>query len=140
MIIKDGFTYALATADGVIKVEQAPMIRCLYTFVVVGGKGHLQYLLNAAGDTLSPVVDNCKIYEDTVGESRVFCFPAYSPGLERYSCAELRNWGMMDERGKWVIEPKFDKPFHFDGGVALVWYLGLPRQIDEEGRFLEDQE
>lgn len=138
VIIKDGHTYSLATAMGKLVVTQAPRIHCLYSFVVVGGRGHLDYLLDRTGDTLTAVVNNCKIYQDTLEGMPVYCFPAYSPGLENYSCTQLRNWGMMDEEGRWRIEPMFDKPFNFQDGMARVWYKGMPRRINAQGAFLED--
>lgn len=138
LILKDGFTYSLADLSGKILLTGSPMITCLYKFVRVGGKGHLDYLLTNRGDTLTAFVNNCKIYEDTVKGKHVFCLPAYSPGLEAFSCAQLRNWGMMDETGKWWIEPKFDKPFHFDHCKSEVWYKGMPSRIDENGDFLEE--
>jgi hypothetical protein len=138
VILKEGLTYTLADMQGNIKLRQAPLIYCLYSFVVVGARNGLDYLLNQQGDTLSAVVDNCKIYQDTLDGKRVYCFPAYSPGLERFSCAQLRNWGMMDDQGNWRIEPKFDKPFSFTRGFADVWYMGMPRRIDEAGEFVDE--
>ncbi len=137
-IVKDGFHYMLATQSGRVVVANAPAIRCLDDFIVLGAHNRIEYLLDAAGDTVSALVNNCKIYTDTLKGDIVYCFPRYSPGLEKYNCSQLRNWGMMDVSGNWRIEPRFDKPFHFSDGVAGVWFMGMPRRIDEDGRFLED--
>jgi hypothetical protein len=138
VIIKEGVTYTLTDMVGNVKASQAPLIYCLYHFVVLGAKNRLDYLLNQEGDTLSAVVDNCKIYQDTLAGRPAYCFPAYSPGLERFSCAQLRNWGMMDEEGEWRIEPKYDKPFSFTRGFADVFYKGIPRRINEKGEFVDE--
>ncbi len=138
-IVKDGFHYMLGTQSGRVVVANAPTIRCMDAFIVVGSKNRIEYLLDEDSDTVSALVDNCKISIDTLQGDRVYCFPRYHPGLERYNCAELRNWGMMDAQGNWRIEPMFDKPFTFIDGVADVVYMGQHRNIDEEGMFLEQE-
>lgn len=137
VILKDGFTYTLATESGKILASGAPRLHCEDDFIVLGGPGHLDYLLTSNGDTLTPVVNNCKWMPDTLGGERVYCIPAYSPGLETYSCAQLRNWGMMDPQGRWRIVPQYDHPFHFEKGIATVWYKGRPQTINENGEILE---
>jgi hypothetical protein len=139
VIVKDGSTYLLADLKGNILSSKSPDIRCFHDFIIVGGQNHLDYLLNDRGDTLTPIVNNCKIFTDTLAGEAVFCFPAYSPGLEKYSCLELRNWGMMDAKGKWVIEPRFDRPFNFQNGKAEVKEKGIYRWIDENGETMENE-
>lgn len=137
-IIRDGFHYMLVSASGRVVVANAPAIRCMNTFIIVGGKNRIEYLLDEEGDTVSALVDNCKIYADTLQGDRVYCFPQYSPGLERYNCADLRNWGMMDEQGQWRIEPKYDKPFQFINGRADVVFKARHYWIGEDGELLEE--
>ena len=84
-------------------------------------------------------MNNCKIYTDTLQGDLVYCFPRYAQGLEKYNCAQLRNWGMMDANGKWVIEPKFDRPFNFQNGKAEVKEKGIYRWIDENGETMENE-
>jgi len=139
VIIKNGFDYMLATQSGRMVVAKSPHIRCMDALLVVGSSdSRIDYLLSSESDTVSALVNNCKIYTDTLAGETVYCFPRYSPGLEKYNCAHLRNWGMMDVQGKWRIDPCYDKPFHFEGGRAHVWYKGIPGSIDETGRFLPD--
>ncbi len=139
VIVKNGFDYMLATQSGRMVVAKSPNIRCMDAFIVVGSAdSRIDYLLNTDSDTVSALVNNCKIYSDTLEGDIVYCFPRYSPGLEKFNCAHLRNWGMMDAQGKWRIDPCYDKPFHFQSGRAHVWYKGIPGSIDETGKFLPD--
>lgn len=140
VIIKDGSSYLLADLQGNILSRHSLYIHCFHDFIVVSGRNHIDYLLNDQGDTLTPFVNNCRIYADTLEGEPVFCFPAYSPGLEKYSCLELRNWGMMDARGKWVIEPKYDRPFNFQNGKATVKEKGIYREINEQGTTIGNEE
>jgi hypothetical protein len=135
-IVKNGIFYMLAQENGTVVVEKAPAIHCMDALIVVGSFNRIEYLLDQAGDTVSALVDNCKIYNDTVQGTQVYCFPQYQQGLERYNCFDLRNWGMMDGAGKWVIAPKYDKPFKFRNGVAAVIYKGEHLRIDETGELL----
>lgn len=54
-----------------------------------------------------------------------------------FSWQDCRNWGMIGLNGKWLIEPKFDEPFHFENGIADVRYYGQKRKINEKGEFVE---
>ena len=133
VILKDGLTYTLASKSGKILASGAPRLHCDDDFIVLGGNAHLDYLITTDGDTLTPVVNNCKMMPDTVGGERVYCMPAYAPGMENYSCGQHRNWGMMDAQGRWRIAPQYDHPFHFDNGLASVWYKGRQLRINESG-------
>jgi hypothetical protein len=44
---------------------------------------------------------------------------------------------IIGNRGYWLIEPKFDAPFHFENGIAEVLYYGQKRKINEKGEFVE---
>lgn len=48
-----------------------------------------------------------------------------------------KNWGLLGTNGQWLIEPKFDAPFHFQNGIADVIYYGEKRKINEKGEFVD---
>ena len=54
-----------------------------------------------------------------------------------YQWGEIRSWGIIGQSGTWLIEPKYDAPFHFENGIAEVLYYGQRRKINEKGEFVE---
>jgi hypothetical protein len=44
---------------------------------------------------------------------------------------------IIDNHGQWLIEPKFDSPFHFQSGLAEVIHYGQKRKINEKGEFIK---
>lgn len=140
VILKNGFSYMLADAAGRVVVAKAPEIKCMDGFVIVSNVNRINYLIDQSGDTVSALVNNCRISRDTVRGEGVYCFPQYIQGLERYNCFDLKNWGMMNATGQWLIEPQFDKPFHFEDGVARVVFKGQHYEIDEQGNFTKVEE
>lgn len=69
---------------------------------------------------------------DTVECMPTVCVPEYSHKLSGY-CLDLHTWGQLDYNGHWRIAPKYDKPFHFQNGIAEVVYYGKKLKIDENG-------
>jgi hypothetical protein len=51
--------------------------------------------------------------------------------------SDLHYWGIIDDDGQWIVEPKFDMPFKFENGRAIVSYYGLIRTINSKGEFLD---
>ncbi len=51
--------------------------------------------------------------------------------------ADTHGWGILGTDGRWLIEPIFDAPFHFQNGIAEVLYYGQKRKINEKGEFVE---
>ncbi len=77
--------------------------------------------------------------------------PLGSRNCGRWFSIKVRPlWGprsaayMPNTNTKWLIEPKFDAPFHFENGTADVLYYGQRRKINEnlqiseaKGEFVE---
>lgn len=75
---------------------------------------------------------------EIVAGIEAYCFPQNVPGhLFTMDYKELHNWGMIGVNAQWLIEPKFDAPFHFKNGTAEVLYYGQKRKINEKGEFVE---
>jgi hypothetical protein len=68
-----------------------------------------------------------------------FCVPQYIslPDTEMFACTELKDWGLLGTKGRWLIEPRFDIPFRFENGIAEVVYYGEKRRINEKGEFVK---
>jgi hypothetical protein len=62
---------------------------------------------------------------------------AFQSKMMMMECTDLRNWGMLGVNAQWLIEPKYDAPFHFKNGIAEVLYYGQKRKINEKGEFVE---
>jgi hypothetical protein len=137
-IVRDRYHYIVARYDGSIVAARSPQVRCLEGFILIDNDQRMRSILNAESDTVATVVSNCVIYTDTIRGEQVFCFPQYQPGLERFNCGSLRNWGMMNAQGQWLIQPDYDKPFRFEGGEAAVVLKGRHFRIDEQGREVPD--
>jgi hypothetical protein len=73
---------------------------------------------------------------DTLNGVLAFCMPDYVPSMYG-RCEDYHNWGMLSTNAHWLIEPKFDAPFHFKNGIAEVLYYGQKRKINEQGEFVE---
>jgi hypothetical protein len=78
-----------------------------------------------------------EVVPDTVQGMLAFC----APHKDKYEgshwyCKELRSWGIIDVNSNWLIEPKFDKFFYFNNGIAEVLYQGKKRRINEKGKFV----
>lgn len=67
----------------------------------------------------------------------VWCVPAFLGNMSQFSANEFRNWGAINARGQWVIEPRYDKPFRFIDGVARVIHYGQKRKINLRGEFVD---
>lgn len=74
---------------------------------------------------------------DRVGGVPAFCISATENKDSKIYLNDAHAWGMIDLKGKWLIEPKYDAPFHFENGVAEVIYYGQRRKINEKGEFVE---
>ena len=46
------------------------------------------------------------------------------------------KWGYIDDEGKVVIKPRFDKVFDFFDGLALVWAGEEYGYLDKTGSFV----
>lgn len=66
-----------------------------------------------------------------------WCVPAFHGDMRLYDTKEFKNWGILNARGRWVIEPRYDKPFRFVDGVARVIYYGQKRKINLRGEFVD---
>ena len=56
--------------------------------------------------------------------------------MELYPKSKKGFWGYVNEEGKWVIRPKFDKAFPFNGRYAKVITLGGDElYINKEGEW-----
>ncbi len=78
-----------------------------------------------------------EVVPDTVQGRLAFCAPHFEEYKStHWYCNELRNWGMLDEYGKWLIEPKYDAFFYFQNGKANVMFKGKKRKINEKGAFV----
>lgn len=74
---------------------------------------------------------------DTIGGEVCFCTARFvGRVLEQFYCKDMRNWGMMNGKGQWLIEPQFDAPFYFQDGFAEVVYYGQKRKINAQGEFV----
>jgi hypothetical protein len=76
------------------------------------------------------------VIPDTVQGVAAFCISSLK---QKYIYEEMaiHGWGMLGTNGQWLIEPKFDAPFHFKNGIAEVLYYGQKRKINEKGEFVE---
>ncbi len=81
---------------------------------------------------------------DTLGGIPVYCAAPlpWNLGLNRKFAhkavyEQIRAWGMVGANAQWVLEPRFDVPFHFKNGIAEVRYYGQRRKINEKGEFVE---
>ncbi len=73
---------------------------------------------------------------DTIGGSPCIAMPRMYQG-PNCNCSSLHTWGLLDHEGHWRIAPQYDKPFHFQDGIAEVTYYGQKRKINEQGEFVE---
>ena len=65
------------------------------------------------------------------------CIPLHARGAPEFWDVDIHNWGILGERGKWLIPPIFDAPFRFENGRAQVLQYGAVRTIDEQGKFVD---
>lgn len=67
----------------------------------------------------------------------VYCATAFPSIIGWAINQNIRAWGLLDRHGNWIVEPKFDEPFFFKGGIADVVYYGEKRKINEKGEFVK---
>jgi hypothetical protein len=100
-------------------------------------------LFQNARDSILAVMTNLitpcdlNVHQSQLKGETVFCIPQYFDESLQFSCDELHTWGMLGEKGKWVIPAQFDEPFSFVDGIAAVKYKGRDRRINEKGEFVE---
>ncbi len=46
------------------------------------------------------------------------------------------RFGFVDRTGAWVIEPRFELTYGFEGGLAEVWMEDKRGYIDRKGRMV----
>ena len=72
--------------------------------------------------------------QDTLNGRLGFCSTA---ALLFMLSEDTHGWGILGTNGRWLIEPIFDAPFHFQNGIAEILYYGQKRKINEKGEFVE---
>jgi hypothetical protein len=131
---------ALATQDGRVFLNPCHWIGMEDSLITgfVCGKG--TFVLNQQLDTLAmhPSDLRREFDSDTIQGQRVLCMPGYFKSKRNYARDDLRNWGMLNGLGEWLIAPQYDAPFEFEKGVALVSYKGATMRINEKGEFLKE--
>ncbi len=95
--------------------------------------------LNYRGDTLGMFKDALpeELYWVKLKGEMGVCIPQHAPGAPDFWDVDIHNWGILGERGEWLIPPIFDRPFTFEAGRAQVLHYGVKRTIDEQGAFVE---
>ncbi len=139
--IKTSDMKALAKPNGEILMNPCHWIlqdEALLTGFVCG---HGTLLLNLEGDTLAflGMKDiRRQFYQiDTVAGQRAYCAPQFVPGTKRINADRMHNWGMLNTKGEWLIEPRYDAYFKFKDGIAEVSYMGKPIKINESGELVD---
>lgn len=107
-------------------------------FAYVCGSGTM--VLNLEGDSLAHfgMKDfRMKIPLDTIQNQEVICAPKFVPNMKRVNADRMHNWGMLNLKGEWLIEPRFDSKFSYENQIAEVKLLGKLIRIDEFGEVFE---
>jgi hypothetical protein len=139
--------HALATKTGRLIIADASMVTNNgLVFLGIASGDHF-FAINSKGDTLSYFKFTYPTRHGSLhdpgwtrvrlGNDHFDVLPQFAPSTEDFLMKQLRNWGMLAADGKWVIEPIYDAPFHFENGVADVLYYSQKRKINDKGEFVE---
>ena len=104
-----------------------------FSLVAFGKKGINKKLFYQSFSTCL----HSQISPQTIDQQLAFCVALPLDPWQFGNCKDIKAWGMMGLDGAWLIQPKFDAPFHFENGVAEVIYYGEKRKINEKGEFVE---
>jgi hypothetical protein len=66
--------------------------------------------------------------------SILFCVQILSAQIAPFYSAENNKYGYKNEKGKVIIEPRYDLAYTFDEGLAAVRLNGKYGYVDESGR------
>lgn len=78
-----------------------------------------------------------RLRPDLLDGQRVYSLPQVVDSRKIYLREDYRNWGLMDGKGRWIIDPIYDKPFKFQDGIAKVEKYGRKMRIDAKGQVVE---
>lgn len=78
-----------------------------------------------------------ELHTDTIDGKLYYCLPKFALAFEDpLECKDIHAWGLLGTNGDWLIEPIYDGPFNFEGGIAVVSYYGQRRKINLKGEFV----
>ncbi len=134
--------YAAIKGEGNLLCSHVPTIRCLDTLLLLENAPRLSFMRTSDGRFASDYTFGYRCWNaddppDTIAGIMAYCAVANIRPNNPIECNEMRTWGMIGFNGHWLIEPKYDAPFHFQNGIADVLYYGQKRKINEKGEFVE---
>ena len=139
-VLEIGDHYALGDHHG-IRYKAIRELQMEDSILVVI-KDSITLVLNAHGRVVSAMLmDNTavrnRLRPDLLNGQRVYCLPQVVDSRKIYQREDYRNWGLMDGKGRWIIDPIYDKPFKFQDGIAKVEKYGRKMRIDAKGQVVE---
>lgn len=139
-VLELGDHYALGDHSGLryMAIRELQMEDSILVLI----KDSMTVVLNAHGKLVSAMlVDNTsarnRLRPDMLDGHRVYCLPQVLDVRKTYQREDYRNWGLMDGKGRWIIDPIYDKPFKFQDGLAKVEKYGRKMRIDVKGKVVE---
>jgi hypothetical protein len=74
---------------------------------------------------------------ETVQSMPAYCLPDFLAANDSVECDSLHAYGMFGLHGHWLIAPQYERPFHFENGIAEVLLQGQRRKINDHGDLID---